>query len=173
MVLAAFRYFILVFMLGALLGTVRQVVVAPLLGMDWGLAIEVPVMVLACVATAYHAMSYHRVSDPGQAIAMGALAFIMLIAAEATLALALLGQNLKAWLVANVSYPGWIGLAGQVAFACIPPLLSLTGGLARLHRRRGKHRGPSNAGADESAAPRSTVTSPDDGAAGPGAASGT
>ena len=61
---------------------------------------------------------YH-VADARDALAMGGLAFALLLAAELALALAL-GSSAGEWLTGLGETPGLIGLTGQAGFALMP-----------------------------------------------------
>ena len=51
---------------------------------------------------------------------VGALAFLMLMAAEARLAAGLAGARPARWAADLLRTPGWIGLAGQLLFGLMP-----------------------------------------------------
>ena len=87
---AALAYWGAIFALGVVLGTVRTLWLAPGSG-----------------------------ETGGQALAMGAMAFVLLMASEAVLAISL-GQSLAQWLGAMTRIPGALGLAGQAVFAIMP-----------------------------------------------------
>lgn len=56
------------------------------------------------------------------ALAMGALAFTLLMLAEFALAYALSGQTPPVYAATFLTGPGALGLAGQIGFALIPAL---------------------------------------------------
>jgi hypothetical protein len=132
MLLAALRYFVLVFALGFLLGSVRELATGPVLGAFWALTLEVPVMVLASVIVARQTLAMYKVESLLAAVGVGLLAFLMLIVADGALAWLLEQRLPQRWLASQLRWPQVIGFGGQVAFAVIPALL----GLARkLHIR--------------------------------------
>ncbi len=51
---------------------------------------------------------------------MGLLAFVLLIVAEAALAVLLAGQGIGQWLAGMAHPAGALGLAGQIVFALVP-----------------------------------------------------
>lgn len=121
MILAANRYFGLVFALGFVLGALRTLVVAPRTGATIAVFIELPVMLAASGLLAAHIVRRARLT-PSAALGMGGLAFLLLLVAEALLAISLADQDLGQWFADLFRTPGWIGLAGQIAFALFPLL---------------------------------------------------
>lgn len=119
MVSAALRYFGLIFALGFLLGTVRTLLLAPATGATAAVLIELPVMLGASWLAARPIVARAGLA-PGRALGMGALAFLMLMAAEAGLAAGLAGQSPARWAADLLRTPGWIGLAGQLLFGLMP-----------------------------------------------------
>jgi hypothetical protein len=124
MLSAAIRYVALIFLLGFVLGTIRTLVIMPRTGATAAVLIELPFMLAASWLLANRIVRRARLS-PARALAMGALAFVLLMIAEALLALALGNQDLGAWFAGLFRAPGWIGLAGQVAFGLCPLLAAL------------------------------------------------
>lgn len=124
MILAALRYFAGIFALGFVLGAIRTLWLAPRIGATPAVLIELPLMLLASGLLAHRIVRRARFSPPA-ALGMGMLAFALLMAAEALLALVLARQDLGAWLADLVRTPGWIGLAGQIAFGLFPLLAAL------------------------------------------------
>jgi hypothetical protein len=116
---AALAYWAAIFALGFALGTVRTLWLAPALGELAAVALELPVMLGASAWAAHRLTRRHAIAAPGPALAMGALAFALLLAAELALALAL-GRSAGEWLASLGEPPGLLGLAGQVAFALMP-----------------------------------------------------
>jgi hypothetical protein len=125
MIGAAFRYFGLIFALGFVLGTVRTVWLAPAIGATGAVLIELPIMLGASWLIARRLVTVPKVRTPLWALGTGALAFALLIAAEALLAITLAGQSLATWAGDPLRTPGWIGLAGQALFGLMPWLAAL------------------------------------------------
>jgi hypothetical protein len=125
MIAAAFRYFGLIFALGFVLGTVRTLWLAPVIGGTGAVLAELPIMLAASWLVARRLVTTPQSRKPGWALGAGALAFALLIAAEALLALTLAGQSLASWAGDLLRAPGWIGLAGQLVFGLMPWLASL------------------------------------------------
>jgi hypothetical protein len=124
MVSAALRYFAIVFSVGFLLGAVRTLAVAPRIGATAAVLIELPFILGASWLMATRIVRRTRLA-PGAALTMGALAFLLLMTAEAVIAFTLADQNLVEWSAALFRTPGWIGLAGQLAFGLFPLLASI------------------------------------------------
>ena len=126
---AAFGYFGLTFCLAFVLGAVRTVVVAPRLGEVAAVTLETPILLVASwIVCGWTVRRFEVAARPAPRIAMGAIAFVLLMATELGLGDWLFARDpltaLQAWKTA----PGAIGLAGQVLFAFVP---LLRWGLAR------------------------------------------
>lgn len=120
---AALAYWAMIFALGFALGTVRVLWLTPRFGETAAVLVELPFMLAASALAAHRLVRRHAVGGAGPALAMGALALALLMAAEAALALGLSGQGLAGWARALVAMPGVLGLAGQLAFAAMPLLV--------------------------------------------------
>lgn len=120
-VLAGAAYFAGVFALGFVLGTIRVLFVAPVFG-EWAATIaELPVMLalswIYCRWLLRHIAVPHTVAA---GLAMGLLAFTLLIAAEYLIGTTLFGRLPLQQLDAMTGGPGLLGLMAQVAFAFFP-----------------------------------------------------
>lgn len=127
---AASAYFALVFAAGFALGTLRVLVLAPALGPLAAVALELPVMLAISWVVARWSVLRHGV--PARAaprLVMGALAFALLIAAEAALGIWGFGQTARGFVAAFSTPEGALGLAGQAAFGLMP--LALLAGRRR------------------------------------------
>lgn len=120
---AALAYWAWVFAAGFVLGTVRTLWLAPRLDDLAAVAIELPVMLAISALAARRVLHRWQVRHRAEALAVGALAFALLIGAEALLACTLAGQGLSQWAATLASAPGALGLAGQIVFALLPALL--------------------------------------------------
>ncbi len=118
---AGAAYFAGMFALGFVLGTIRVMMIAPVLG-AWGATfLELPVMLV--VSWIYCRWLIRRFSVPtiGSArVVMGTVAFAMLMVGEVLLGIGLFDRTLTAQVRDMTSGPGLAGLAGQVAFATFP-----------------------------------------------------
>lgn len=120
---AAAAYFALAFALGFLLGTLRVLLLVPRLGELASVAVELPLMLTASWFFCRWLLGRFAVpAHPGPRIAMGALAFAMLMAAEVGLSVVLFDRSLGDYAATFASAAGSLGLAGQLAFAAFPAL---------------------------------------------------
>ncbi|PTE15016.1 hypothetical protein C5F44_06935 [Fuscovulum blasticum DSM 2131] len=116
----AIVYFAGVFAAAFVLGAIRVAFVAPQLGEFPAVALEVPLVL--CLSWAVAGRILHRDPLPlGGRLAMGALAFGLLMLAEMALA-RLFGQSTREVITNMKSPAGALGLAGQIGFAVIPAL---------------------------------------------------
>lgn len=130
-VAAASLYVALVFAAGFVLGTLRVLVMAPALGEVLSVMAEIPVMLALSWLAARRVVA--RLDIParvGPRLAMGVLAFLLLMLAELALGLGGFGQSVADYVAALARPAGLLGLAGQAVFGLMP-LLLLAG------RRRG------------------------------------
>lgn len=117
---AGLAYWAVVFALGFVLGTIRVLWLAPLVGVVPATLIELPVMLTASWLAAGWLVRRFAIMRGSEALVMGGLAFGLLMAAECALAVGLMGQTPAQWL-ADLRQPhALLGLAGQVMFALIP-----------------------------------------------------
>lgn len=120
---AALAYWALVFAVGFALGTLRVTLLAPAIGPFAAVASELPLMLLASWWSARLVLRRWPLQSRRERLATGALAFAVLMAAEAALARLAFGQSLSDWTEQLATAPGALGLAGQVVFALIPSFL--------------------------------------------------
>ena len=117
---AGLAYWAVVFALGFVLGTIRVLWLVPLAGLIPATLVELPVMLGASWLASGWLVRRFAIVGSGEGLAMGGLAFALLMAAECALAAALSGQSPAQWL-ADLRQPhALIGLAGQVLFALMP-----------------------------------------------------
>lgn len=112
-------YFALVFAAGFVLGVLRTLVLAPLLGELAAVLVELP-MILTIAWLVCTRILRRRPLAPLAAVGMGAIAFLLLMGAEAGLSTLLAGRSLAEHLALYSQLPQQVGLAGQLAFALIP-----------------------------------------------------
>ena len=122
---AATRYALTVFAAGFLLGAFRVLWLAPRLGPTAAVALELP-LILAVAWIACRRTATSVPTTPRARLAMGGIAFLLLMAAEALIGTAF-GRGLAAQIRELTSAAGLLGLAGQIAFALFP-LLQLRAG---------------------------------------------
>ncbi len=114
-------YFVLVFVVGFALGTVRVRLLAPLLGEMLAVSIELPIILL--VSWLICRALIERFAVPATLTArasMGATALALLLGAEVLLSVLLLGRSVTEHLELYQSAEGLTGLAGQIVFALFP-----------------------------------------------------
>ena len=127
-VLPAAIYFGIVFLCGFVLGTMRMLLVAPVIGATFAVCLEGPVMLaISWIAAGWTTRRLAVPAAPLDRLAMGAAAFVMLMATEAAFAVLLFGRPLNEYLAAFGALPGAIGLAVQLGFAAAPWLQSRFG----------------------------------------------
>lgn len=119
-VLAGIAYWAMVFALGFVLGTLRVLWLAPALGLVTATLIELPVMLAASWWAARWLLRRFAIRTEGAALVMGALAFVLLMAAELVLGVTAFGQTPAQWLAGLAEPQGALGLTGQVVFALMP-----------------------------------------------------
>ncbi|MFN3864472.1 MAG: hypothetical protein ACK4RT_09360 [Erythrobacter sp.] len=117
---AGLAYWAVVFALGFVLGTIRVLWLAPLIGLLPATALELPVMLGASWLASGWLVRRFAINTAGEALVAGSLAFLLLMVAECTLAVTMMGQTPAQWL-ADVRQPhALLGLAGQALFALMP-----------------------------------------------------
>lgn len=118
---AGAAYFAVMFGIGFVLGTVRVMLVAPLVGEWTATFAELPIMLaISWVISAWLIVRMRVPRALGPRLVMGVIAFSLLMAAEVLLGLGLFGRTLAEQIGEMTSGPGFAGLLGQVAFATFP-----------------------------------------------------
>jgi hypothetical protein len=118
---AGFLYFAIVFAAGFALGTLRVLWLAPLAGPLAAVAIELPVMLaVSWIASDWLCRSFRVLRTSAARLAMGGLAFVLLIAAEVALGTLGFGRSIDEVVADWGTTVGLLGLAGQVAFGLVP-----------------------------------------------------
>ncbi len=112
-------YVVVVFAAGFVLGVLRTLVLVPLLGELVAVLVELPVILtiawLVCTR-----ILWRWPLSPASAVGMGAMAFLLLMGAEAGLSTLLADRSLVEHLGLYSQLPHQVGLAGQLAFALFP-----------------------------------------------------
>lgn len=117
---AAAAYWAAVFALGFVLGTIRVLWVIPLVGLLPATLIELPLILGGSWLASGWLVRRFALERQGEALAVGALAFAILMLAECALAGMLSGQTPAQWLAGLRQPHALVGLAGQVVFALMP-----------------------------------------------------
>jgi predicted Co/Zn/Cd cation transporter (cation efflux family) len=126
--IAASAYFVALFCLGFVLGTIRVLFVAPRIGVLGATLAEVPLMLAAAFFMCRWAIGRWQV--PPAVLARGAMAlwFLVLLALFETLVgVALFGRTLAGTWAELATPAGLIGLAAQAICALLPLVLGRTG----------------------------------------------
>lgn len=115
-------YFGLVFTAGFALGTLRELVVRPVVGSEtWAVVIESPLMLAASVLTAGWVCRRMHVHARTRASAvMGVVALSLLLAAELAMWPLVRKQPLSEWIAHYATAPGVIAAALFAVFAVLP-----------------------------------------------------
>lgn len=112
-------YFAAVFAAGFVLGVLRTLVLVPLLGELVAVLLELPVILTIAWLVCTRILRRWPLSPPS-AVGMGAIAFLLLMGAEAGLSTLLAGRSLAEHLALYSQLPHQLGLAGQMTFAMFP-----------------------------------------------------
>lgn len=129
---AGFLYFALVFAAGFALGTLRAFLLSPVLGETFAVLLELPAILIISWIASRDTIS--RLGVPREVptgAAMGAVAFALLIVADALVDKALVGRGLAEHFRAYEFAPGQLGLGAQILFALFPTLQMLWAGSRR------------------------------------------
>ena len=120
---AGFLYFIAVFGIGFLLGTLRVLVLIPRVGELVSTFIELPIILSAAWIVCGLLVTRFQVPSTWQMrLTMGGIAFGLLMVAELALSVWLFGGTVQEHFAGYLSLPQAVGLAGQVTFALFPLL---------------------------------------------------
>jgi predicted signal transduction protein with EAL and GGDEF domain len=117
---ASILYFAAVFGVGFVLGTLRVLLVVPLLGVRWAELMELPVMVLASF---YFARVMIRRFGPfavAVRVLIGVMALFLLLAAEIAVTVLVQGQTLAQYVANRDPVSGVAYLLSLAAFALMP-----------------------------------------------------
>lgn len=119
---AGTAYFAIVFLAGFVLGTIRTLVLEPWVGELAATVLELPLILgVSWLVCGWVVGRWRIPAAPAARLAMGGLAFALLMAAEVGLARTI-GDGFRAF-VADLSTPaGALGLGGQLVFAIMPLL---------------------------------------------------
>jgi hypothetical protein len=122
-VAAGAAYFAGVFAAGFVLGIIRTLRVAPYTGDTVAVLIELPIILTIAWLACKWAVRVFRVPvSRSHRLTMGAIAFCLLMLAEAVLSATLSGRSLSEHLALYRHAPQQIGLLGQIAFGLFPIL---------------------------------------------------
>ena len=119
-VLAGVAYFAIVFTVAFALGVLRVIFIVPAVGGLWATWLELPFTLAASWLVCGWLVRIVDVRSQGQAIGMAAVAFALLMVAEAVGSMLLLGRSIEAHIASYTTWAGSLGLAGQIAFGLFP-----------------------------------------------------
>jgi hypothetical protein len=114
-------YFAVIFAVGFGLGTIRTLMLIPVLGELGAVLVELPVILFIAWAVCSRLLRDRHLTT-AEAATMGASAFMLLMLGEAGLSLWLAGRTMAEHLALYAEPAHVIGLAGQLAFAAFPLL---------------------------------------------------
>lgn len=123
---AGLAYFLIAFAAGFALGVLRTLVIGPSIGETAAVAAELPMMLAICWIGARSLSARYTIAPALSArLAMGALALLLLLAAEYGVARFGMGRTLAEHLASYANAPQALGLAGQLLFALFPALQAM------------------------------------------------
>ncbi len=123
---AAACYFAASFAAGFVVGAFRVLVLAPRIGEIPAVTAELPVMIaVSWFACAWVADRFRVPRRLAVRIAMGGIAFALLMTAEFLLAIVAFGRTPAAFVEALATPAGAIGLAGQIVFGLLPAIQAM------------------------------------------------
>ncbi len=116
-------YFLILFLIGFVLGAIRVLTIVPRLGDVVAVPLELPLMLVASWLVCRLLTRRMAVAaSVTPRLVMGATGFVLLMLAECALGFIGFGRSLNMQLAALAQPAGLIGLAGQIAFGAIPLL---------------------------------------------------
>lgn len=119
--IAASGYFGLVFAAGFVLGTIRTLLILPLTGDVVAVGLELPAMLaVSWIACGWSVRRYEVSARFSTRLAMGVVAFGLLMGAEVLVSMLIGGRSLSEHLALYRTAPSLLGLGGQMAFAAFP-----------------------------------------------------
>lgn len=118
---AALAYFASVFAVGFVLGTLRVLVSEPAVGRLWATLIELPfILGVSWIVCAWIVARFRVAPDVRDRLAMGAVAFLILMLAETALGVFGFGRTFSEQINAYAGPGPALGLMAQIAFALFP-----------------------------------------------------
>ena len=121
---AGCTYFAGAFAVGFLLGVLRTLVLVPSIGETVAVLIELPIILGVSWLICGHILRRAPLSS-GEAVVMGAAAFVLLMIAELSMSILLANRTFTAHLALYSDVAHLLGLAGQIAFALFPVLQAM------------------------------------------------
>ena len=115
-------YFLSVFGVGFVLGTIRVLLVVPYLGVPWAELLEQPLMLLASFYFARLVVHRYGPFSRSQQLAIGFIALGLMLGAELGLTLFVQGLSLAQFVASRDAVAGVVYLISLAAFALMPLL---------------------------------------------------
>lgn len=116
-------YFGFVFGVGFLLGIVRVLALEPHLGERWAELAEMPLMLVAIIASARYVVRRFPAAHRASYLASGVIALFLLVAVELSVVLAIRGLSISEYFAERDPVAGSVYVALLVVFAVMPWLL--------------------------------------------------
>lgn len=118
---AGIVYFLIVFAIGFVLGTIRVLFVMPQLGATAAVAIELPIMLaLSWIACVWLVGRFQVPTEAGARLLMGVLAFALLMAGELGVSVFGFGRSAAQHFATYAGFEAQLGLGAQLLFAAFP-----------------------------------------------------
>ena len=132
---AGAAYFALAFAAGFLLGSARVLLLAPRIGETMAVLAELPVMLALCWIIARWSIARFDIAPrPAPRLAMGAIAFVLLMLAEFAVSTLGFGRTAVGHFARYADGAALLGLAGQILFALFPAIRLAVPGATRRER---------------------------------------
>lgn len=113
-------YFSLVFGTGFLLGIIRVLLIEPHLGARWAELAEMPLMLVAIVASAGFVVRRYPASKRAGYLISGAVALLLLLVVELSVVLAIRGLSVDQYLAERDPLAGGVYVLMLLVFAVMP-----------------------------------------------------
>ncbi len=118
---SGFLYFLGIFALGFVLGTIRTLVLVPRIGALYGVLLEIPIMLTVSWFFSIRLISRCSIpKDLKSLLFFGEWGFFLLIITETLFAVYIFGQSWSEYLDGLQTLPGLLGLTAQFIFGIIP-----------------------------------------------------
>src|SRR5262245_17654022 len=128
-------YFVLVFGVGFLLGTVRVLELEPRVGERWAELAETPLMLVATILAARFVVRRFPAARRASYLASGVVALLLLVAAEFSVVFGIRGLSLGEYFAERDPVAGSVYVCMLVIFAAMPWLLGGKIGRASCRER--------------------------------------
>jgi hypothetical protein len=118
-----FIYFIGIFLLGFVLGTIRTLFLAPSFGKVPAVLMEIPIILIAAWLLSRFLLNHYRVSHSGRfLLKMGITGLCFLMLTELIISVFVFGNSMNSFFKELVTVHGILGFCGQIVFGLIPVL---------------------------------------------------